>query len=102
MKSTLVYLLSIPAILAGCAYPSAGDKQAEVPPQIIVRNDVQTWDNPGAFGPVPSELQEVGAKVCSTLDTDKRAFEARGYHAKALNLEGKPFIGGGYYCVPKH
>ena len=101
MKSAFASLLIIPVLLAGCAYPSPGDKQADNPPQIVIRNDVQTWDHPGAFGPVPAELRDVGAKVCSTLDTDKRQFEVRGYHAKALNLEGNPFKGGGYYCVPK-
>jgi len=101
MKKLTTFLLAMPVMLAGCAYPSIGDRQADVPPQIVVRNDVQTWDNPGAFGPVPEELREVGAKICSSLDTDKVKHEARGYHAKAMNLEGQAFKGGGYYCVPK-
>ena len=94
-------LTGVLLMLSGCAvYPAVGSKEGDTPPQIVVRNDVRTWDNPGAFGPVPDNLKEAGAKVCATLDTDKTKHEARGYHSKAMNLEGKPFAGGGYYCVP--
>jgi hypothetical protein len=87
--------------VAGCTvFPAVGAKQGETPPKIVVRNDVKTWDNPGAFGPVPEELKAVAATVCAALDTEKVKHEARGYHAQALSLEGKPFKGGGYYCVP--
>ncbi|MDO8888328.1 MAG: hypothetical protein Q7V16_07080 [Hydrogenophaga sp.] len=89
------------AVLSGCAYPSPGDKLGEIPPQIVVRNDVRTWDRPGAFGPVPDSLREQAARVCASLDSEKVKHEARGYHPGALNLEGKPFAGGGYYCTPK-
>lgn len=98
MKKTLALCLPI-ALLAACAAPSIGDKQADVAPKIIIKDDVRTWDNPGAFGPVPAELQANGQKVCQSLDTDKVKHEARGYHAKAENLEGQAFAGGGYYCV---
>lgn len=94
-------LICLSAILAGCAYPSPGAQPAETPPQIVVRNDVKTWDNPGAFGPVPSDKVETAAKVCASLDTDKVKHEARGYHPRALNLDAQPFAGGGYYCTPK-
>lgn len=97
---TLV-LAGVLVLLSGCAvYPAVGTSEGETPPRIVVRNDVRTWDNPGAFGPVPDRLKEAGAKVCGTLDTDKTRHEARGYHSRALNLEGQPFAGGGYYCVP--
>jgi len=87
--------------LTGCAvYPSAGSAEADTPPQIVVRGDVRVWDNPGNFGPVTAERAETGAKVCASLDNDKVRHEARGYHSRALDLEGKPFVGGGYYCVP--
>ncbi len=97
---TLV-LAAVLVLLSGCAvYPTVGAKEGETPPRIVVRNDVRTWDNPGAFGPVPDSLKETAAKVCGTLDTDKAKHEARGFHSRALNLEGRPFAGGGYYCVP--
>lgn len=101
MKLHWLFTALLSLTLAGCAtYPSAGTKQGDTPPQIVVKNDVKTWDNPGAFGPVPDDLKAVAATVCSTLNTDKVKHEARGYHANALNLEGKAFKGGGYYCVP--
>ena len=101
MKKIWLLPALLSAFLAGCTtYPSVGAKQGETPPQIVVKKDSKTWDNPGAFGPVPEELKSAGAAVCSSLDTDKVKHEARGYHANALNLEGKPFKGGGYYCVP--
>lgn len=99
-RSLLVFTVVL-AALSGCAYPSPGDKAGETPPQIVIRNDVRTWDRPGAFGPVPETLRERAAQTCASLDTDKVKHEARGYHAGALNLEGKPFAGGGYYCTPK-
>ena len=98
MKKIIALLLPI-ALLTACAAPSIGDKQADVPPRIIIKDDVRTWDKPGAFGPVPAELQAQGQKVCETLDTDKTKHEPRGYHAKAENLDGQAFVGGGFYCV---
>ena len=99
-KMKKIFALCLPmALLAACAAPSIGDKQADVAPRIIIKDDVRTWDKPGAFGPVPAELQANGQKVCGSLDKDNAKHEARGYHAKAENLEGQPFVGGGYYCV---
>lgn len=100
MKHSLVMMAAACSILAGCAFPSPGDKQSDTPPQIVVRNDIKTWDKPTAFGPVPEELKERAASTCASLDTEKVKHEARGFHSGALNLEGKPFKGGGYYCVP--
>ena len=102
MKSPWVLLALLSTALVGCTtYPAVGDKPGDTPPQIVVRKDVKTWDNPGAFGPVPEALKLAAATVCATLNTDQVKHEARGYHAQALNLEGKPFKGGGYYCTPK-
>ena len=98
MKKILAICLPL-VLLAACAAPAIGDKQGDVAPRIIIKNDVRTWDNPGAFGPVPAELQDNGQKVCETLNTEQYKHEVRGYHAKAENLEGQPFEGGGYYCV---
>lgn len=98
MKKIIALFMPV-ALLAGCAAPSIGDKQADVAPRIIIKDDVRTWDKPGAFGPVPAELQVNGKKVCETLNTEQAKHEARGYHAKAENLEGQAFTGGGYYCV---
>jgi len=104
MKKTFL-ALAVLATLAGCAVQGIGDKQADTPPRIVIRqdsnnNDYRTWDNPGAFGPVPANMAAVGAKVCGSLNTAQTKYKALGYHARALNLEGMPFVGGGYYCVP--
>ena len=101
MKKSLLALAALSAVIAGCAYPSPGAAPSDTPPQIVIRNDVRTWDHPGAFGPVPESLLERGQSVCGALDTDKVKYQARGYHPSALNLEGKAFPGGGYYCVPR-
>lgn len=102
MKLHLILTAALTLAVSGCTvYPKAGEQQAETPPRLIIKDDAKTWDNAGAFGPVPSELQEAGVKACSSLDKDDRKFEAKGYHAKAENLEGKAYPNGGFYCVPK-
>ncbi len=97
--------LVVAGVLSGCmTTPSVGTKAGDVPPKIIIDpNDSKnrTWDNPGAFGPVPTALAEKGQATCSTLDTKDVQFKAIGYHPGALQLDGKPFPSGGYFCVPK-
>lgn len=102
IKPTYLALLAA-ALLGGCVtYPGVGTREADTPPQIIENKDgLRTWDAPGKFGPVPAEKAAAGATVCATLDTNERKHEALGYHSKALDLQGKPFPSGGYYCVPK-
>ena len=104
MKKTF-WTLAILASLTGCAVPGIGDKQADTPPRIVVRNagqsnEYRTWDNPSAFGPVPESLLAVGAKVCGSLDNENTKYKALGYHAGAQNVDGQAFPSGGYYCVP--
>jgi hypothetical protein len=59
--------------------------------------EVQTWDRPEAFGPVPESLRTRGDTSCLMQGVD---LEAAGYHPGALR-EGKPIAGGGFYCQPK-
>ena len=107
IKSVKVTVLSLLAmsVLASCAItPSVGDKPADVPPMLVVdAKDPKknTWDKPGAFGPVPAELAANGEKVCSSLNTDNVQFKAIGYHPKAKGADGVAFQGGGYFCVRK-
>lgn len=101
MKSRLILSSSIIAatLAAGCviAPPGPGDKPGAVPPRIVTNDAKQkTWDNPGAFGPVPAELKAKGDAVCAPLNA-----MALGYHPQAQDESGKPFPGGGYYCVLK-
>ena len=102
MRASFLLSIAVASALAGCAvYPSVGEQQSDTPPQINIRDDTRLWDNPGAFGPVPSELQASGEAACALLDNDKVKFQPKGYHAKAMNSKGEAFPGGGYYCVPK-
>ncbi|MFM7000440.1 MAG: hypothetical protein ACKOXU_05190 [Limnohabitans sp.] len=89
-------------VLSACtSYPAAGSVQAEVPPRIVMKNGSPIWDNPGNFGPVPAELLIQANQICGSLNTKEIKYEAKGYHAKALDLNGNLFANGGYYCLPK-
>lgn len=96
--------LSATLVLTACVTaPAVGQAPSAIAPKIIVDpNDSKNrvWDNPGAFGPVPASENARAAKTCSTLDKDGVQFKAIGYHPKAQNIDGKPFDGGGFYCIP--
>lgn len=98
----LLALFTAASVLSGCA-TAIGSKPGDVPPRIVIDSSTKahTWDNPGAFGPVPAELAAKGQAVCSTLDTKDVKYMAIGYHPQAKDIDGKPFAGGGYYCVAK-
>lgn len=99
MKTLLIGALL--ALAAGCAnYPSVGSKEGDKPPRVVMRDGKLTWDNPGAFGPVPESRVEAGRKACAVYDTEKVRHVARGYHSRAENVSGKVSSTGGYYCVP--
>lgn len=104
LKPVIALSLAI-ATLAGCAYsPPIGSEPAATPPRIVTdKNDPKKliWDNPGAFGPVPASEMARGEKACSSMDTAEQKFYPKGYHPKAENVQGQPFQGGGFFCVPK-
>ena len=56
--------------------------------------ELQSWDRPEAFGPVPEGLRARGDTSCLMQGVE---LEATGYHPKALR-DGKPIEGGGFYC----
>lgn len=88
------------AFLSGCAgSPGPGAQEGVVPPKIVLKDNAKTWNNAGNFGPVPAALAAKGASTCATLNTQSAKYMATGYHSKALDMDGKPFPGGGYYCV---
>ncbi len=100
MKTLTMTLVAAAALLAGCgAMP--GPQEGATPPKIVATKDGNVWDNPGAFGPVPAALAANGAKVCESMNTNNAAFVAKGYHAKAMDVNGSPFAGGGYFCMQK-
>ena len=54
------------------------------------------WDKPRAFGPVPSDQQKVGEKICMQLGQD---IIPLGYNPKALDTNGNAIKGGGFLCA---
>lgn len=52
------------------------------------------WDNPSAFGKVPGNLQERGNLWCRLGNKG----DAIGYHPKAVGLDGKVLVNGGFFC----
>jgi hypothetical protein len=87
---------------SGCVM-GPGDKPSDTPPQLTKASDSElpTWDNPSLFGPVPEQLKANGEKVCGALDNKDIKYKASGYHPAGKDLDGKPFVGGGYFCVVK-
>lgn len=78
-----------------------GSAPAKVPPRIVSNVDnpsERVWNSMSAFGPVPAELREAGARVCGEISANHYA---AGYHPGALDYEGKPFDGGGYLCLER-
>lgn len=103
VKNIFIPLLACLALTGCVSAPAIGTAPSAIAPKIIIDpNDSKNrvWDNPGAFGPVPAADSARGAKTCSTLDKDGVQFKAAGFHPKAQNIDGKPFDGGGFYCVP--
>lgn len=97
---TPLVLAGVTLALTACAQ-TPGNRQAGEPPQLSKRGDLIAWSNAGAFGPVPAALAHAGDARCAVLDTSKVKYRAIGYHWQALDLNGRPLPGGGYYCVPR-
>ena len=91
-----VVTLGFTACTAFLAKP--GDKPDLVNPPKMIKNssgDLE-WDRPGAFGPVPINIQVEGNVICQTLNKD---LIATGYNPEALAPNGKTLPGGGFYCT---
>lgn len=103
MKMQSLALADIGGVLvSACATSGPGASEGAEPPKLVLnKQGKNTWDNPGAFGPVPRSQQARGHAVCATLDTPEEKHEATGYHSKAVGADGKPIAGGGYFCVIK-
>ena len=123
-KLSIILAVSISAILIqGCANTmSSSDKKArtivngpstntlpigktyaKTPPK-LVRQEVSwgknkpvqsiAWDNSRWFGPIPAHLVKEGIATCQAVGGQR----ARGYHPKAMGINGKPIPGGGFLC----
>jgi len=102
MKSMLMLLPATLLATACAGMMSVGDKPGDIPPRLVRNDDGRIgWDRPSAFGPVPTVVAAKGAAVCATLDNGSLHYKAMGYHPRALDLQGKPFADGGFYCVPR-
>ena len=103
MKTTIIttattgLLLAFALLGGGCAATHGGRQSAEAP-RLTERSKVLAWDRGEAFGPVPLRLAALAAIHCAALDTREVKFQPEGFHARALDLDGKPFPGGGYFC----
>lgn len=97
-----VVMMGATLMVVACATNTGpGDKQADTPPRLVQKEKGIAWDNPQAFGPVPPEFAENGARVCGALDLPDMKLKATGYHARAMDLNGNPLPGGGYFCEAK-
>jgi len=100
MHSTLVGCSSKNTVasteLQNLSAPVMGAYPAPVAPRLIKDSGGKIiWDHPSAFGPVPQLFQLVGDKTCSSLQSNLVAI---GYHPDAMDLTGKRFEGGAFYC----
>lgn len=66
------------------------------PPQVVVKDGLQGWDRPGAFGPVPVDRLSVANQVCTTQNPKSKPL---GFHPRPLNVGGQPMPQGGYLCA---
>lgn len=102
MKSIWMLLPATLLATACASMMNVGDKPDDIPPRLVRNGDGRIgWDRPSAFGPVPAAVAAKGAAVCSSLDSAGVHYRALGYHPQALDLQGKPFADGGFYCVPR-
>lgn len=102
MKPITICTLFAAALLAGGCATGRGDRQADEAPRMVERNKVISWDRGEAFGPVPLRLASLAAINCASLDTKDVKWQPEGFHARALDLDGRPFPGGGYFCKPRN
>jgi hypothetical protein len=96
-SATLAILVALPMFgaLNACTSMQPGAEPGPVPPRLNSRREGEmTWDNPGAFGAVPARLQATGDATC----VDFGFSHTDGYHPGALDEDGTPFDGGGFFC----
>lgn len=81
-----------------CAIKAHGDKPSDTPPRLVRTNAVLGWDNPAAFGAVPTDVKSRGDAICRQAGAQ---LEAVGYHPQARNEQNTPIVGGGFFCGPR-
>lgn len=100
-KKLAILVATVGFVMAGqaAAQHGLGSTPGKDAPQLIMRDGVRVWNNPGAFGPVPKDQYDRGIKVCSAMNTREASFVPIGYHPKAKDNQGVEYQGGGFFCV---
>ncbi len=95
-----ILLLSLSAILSGCAYINTGPGSypSSNPPRLTSPpGQKQVWDDASLFGPIPAEYQAEGDQHCARQGDGK----AIGYHPNPRKYDGSYFGKRGYLCATK-
>lgn len=80
-----------------CRQKAKGSEPQEPPPRMITVNGIAGWDNPRAFGRVPSSHVVQANLACAKNDPGTIAVA---FHPGALDSQGKPIPGGSAFCAP--
>lgn len=82
--------------LSGCVTTpqGPGPVPADTPPKLIQKGENPIWNDPGLFGPVPSEQQARGNEICRSANYR----HAIGYHPEARDIDGRRLPNGGFLC----
>lgn len=99
---TIITLGLASGLLACSSAPTIGLAPSFPAPKMkLISNNQLIWENISSFGPIPYQLYETAIASCQSLNTAKDRYKPVGYHASALDLEGRGIKGGGYYCLPE-
>ena len=100
-KKLAILVATVGFVMAGqaAAQHGLGSAPGKDAPQLIMRDGVRVWNNPGAFGPVPKDQYDRGIKVCSAMNTREASFVPIGYPPKAKDNQGVEYQGRGFFCV---
>jgi hypothetical protein len=82
-----------------CNLKKHGSEPAKTSPKLVVRDGLLGWDKPNLFGKVPDDLKANGIAVCSKLNSQGVTYRPLAYHPTALDQQGRPIDGGGFFCV---
>ena len=80
-----------------CRQKAKGSEPQVPPPRMITVNGIPGWDNPRAFGKVPSSHVVQANLACAKKDPRTIAVA---FHPSALDFQGKPIPGGAAFCAP--
>ena len=90
------FLIAGLIVLAACSTTPDAPVAEQVPRIVLGGPDgkQRVWVNIEAFRPVPVQLRAKAADICEAIGA-----RPGGFHARALDENGKTFTEGGFYCV---